>query len=84
MQLIDTESNSPVELSRIVNVMGRFKKIDFDRFIKVILQFEAMCRNDYSVSISDLNTFLEGIVLSKLHNSDVVVKRTLTNHCPNL
>lgn len=73
----------PALLARIVNVGGRFRKIDFELFKELMPRFEEMCAKQ-NISIDIINTFLDGIVQSKLQDGDASVKKVLTQCCPNL
>jgi hypothetical protein len=67
----------PALLARIVNVGGRFRKIDFELFKELMPRFEEMCAKQ-NISIDIINTFLDGIVQSKLQDGDAGVKKVLT------
>ena len=76
-------TNQPALLARIVNVAGRFRKINFEMFKELLPRFEDMCVQQ-NVSIEIINTFLDGIVQSKLYNGDASVKKMLAQTCPKL
>ena len=67
----------PALLARIVNVAGRFRKIDFEMFKELMPRFEEMCAKQ-NISIDIINTFLDGLVQSKLQDGDASVKKILT------
>ena len=37
-------TEEPFKFAKIINVAGRFRKIDFEIYKKVIQQFEGMCK----------------------------------------
>jgi hypothetical protein len=45
-ELIKIKKYTPTELARLVNVIGRFRRISFDIFVEVIRDFEKMCKRD--------------------------------------
>jgi hypothetical protein len=54
-------TDQPALLARIVNVAGRFRKLDFSHFLELLLRFEDMCKKQ-AIGIDITNTFLDGIV----------------------
>ena len=68
--------DQPALLGRIMNVAGRFRKIDFEIFKELLPRFEKMC-DQQNVGIETINIFLDGIVQSKVYNGDATVKKML-------
>jgi len=71
------KTDKPELLARIVNVVGRFRRIDFESFKTLLLNFESMCAKE-NVGIDVINTFLDGIVQSRIIHGEASVKKMLT------
>ena len=67
----------------MVNVIGRFRQIDKDYFLRIARVFEKMC-TDNEIDIAQITTFLDGVVQSRLSNSETIVKIVLNSQCPSL
>ena len=62
IEQVDKENASVGDLCKLVNVMGRFKSIDFSMFLKCAKLFEKACSSqNQEVNLVHLNMFLDGI-----------------------
>ena len=69
------------ELANLMNIAGRFKQLSVSRFLWAITAFEKTCQD---ADFATFNLFLTGLLFSRLHSGDAIVKKVLLNECPNL
>jgi hypothetical protein len=62
--------------------LGSKKRLDLNKFKRLNFRFEQFCRKD--IDELYLDKYLDGLMTSKIFSGNVMVRKMLSQKCPNL